>query len=271
MTLRDVDYKTLSDALFAYAGTSLDRRRAALLEARLEKIARSRGMDGVEPLIDGLRNSDNPAELIDDLVNCETSFFRDTPAFAALREYVIPQAMIKRDKVRRLRVLCAGCSTGQEAYSVAMMVREYFPELARWSVEITGIDVSMKRVERAAEGRYSEREVQRGVPRKLVPKYFQKDGDGLRMTAALRAFTQFRRANLTEAWPGLTDYDIVLLRNVLIYLDDTAKAAMLLRARDSLQNNGFLLLGAAETVAKARDAFRRAPWSGYPVYQRYDH
>ena len=272
MALCDVDYETLSQALRAYAGTSIDRRRADLLEARLEQIARARGMSGVTPLIDRLRPPFNEAtsDLVDDLVNCETSFFRDAPAFTALRDFVIPSAMKKRAEVRRLRVLCAGCSTGQEAYSVAMLVREHFPELSRWSVEITGVDISAKRVERAAAGAYSHRELERGVPASFLPKYFQQHNGQLRVIAALRAFTQFRRANLTESWPGLVGYDIVLLRNLLIYLDDTAKAVMLERAHDALRTSGYLLLGSAETVGAARKAFDRVPYPTYPIYTPHE-
>lgn len=272
MALCEVDYETLSQALRAYAGTSIDRQRAQLLEARLEQIARARGMSGVTPLIDRLRPpfDDNTSDLVDDLVNCETSFFRDAPAFGALRDFVIPRVMEQRAQVRRLRVLCAGCSTGQEAYSVAMLVREHFPELARWTVEITGVDISAKRIERAAAGVYARRELERGVPSTLLPKYFQRHEGQLRVIAALRAFTQFRRANLTEPWPGLMGYDIVLLRNLLIYLDKPAKAAMLGRAHDALRAGGYLLLGAAETVSAARPSFDRVPCSIYPVYTPHE-
>ena len=268
MALCDVDYEALSRALRAYSGTSIDRRRAELLEARLEHIARARGMNGVTRLIEHMRPpfDDATSDLVDGLVNCETSFFRDAPAFAALRDFVIPGVMEKRSKVRRLRVLCAGCSTGQEAYSLAILVREHFPELARWSVEITGVDISAKRIERASAGIYTTRELERGLPATLLPKYFQKHEGQHRVTAALRAFTQFRRANLTETWPGLIGYDVVLLRNLLIYLDDTAKAVMLERAHDALRTSGYLLLGAAETVSAARHAFERVPYAGYPVY-----
>ncbi len=272
MALCDVDYETLSQALRAYAGTSIDRRRADLLEARLEQIARARGMSSVTPLIDRLRApfDDATSDLVDGLVNCETSFFRDAPAFTALREVVIPGAMEKRADVRRLRILCAGCSTGQEAYSVAMLVREHFPDLSRWSVEITGVDISSKRVEHASSGVYSARELERGLPAAFLPKYFQKYEGQYRVIAALRAFTQFRRANLTEPWPGLVGYDIVLLRNLLIYLDDAAKAVMLGRAHDALRTNGYLLLGAAETVAAARHAFDRVRCAAYPVYKPHE-
>lgn len=266
MTLRDVDYQTLSDALRAYSGAAVDRRRADLLEARLEHIARARGMKGIAPLLDDMRT--DGSDLVDDLVNCETSFFRDAPAFAALRELIIPRVIAKRAPQRRLRVLCAGCSTGQEPYSVAMLLRESFPELLTWHLEITGVDISSKRIERATSGVYERREVERGVPQALVRRYFQEQSEQLRIIAPLRAIVQFRRVNLVEPWLGLVGYDVVLLRNLLIYLDDDAKAAMLRHARDSMHKQGFLLLGSAETARG--HAFDRVPWAPYPVYTPSD-
>ncbi len=268
MALCDVDYQTLSQALHAYAGTSLDRRRAELLEARLEHIARSRGMNGVTPLIDHLRPplDDSSSELVDGLVNCETSFFRDTPAFEALRAFVLPRVMERRAETRRLRILCAGCSTGQEVYSIAILLREHFPNFCASRVEITGVDISAKRIERAAAGVYTRREVERGVPSAVAARYFQPHDGQYRAVGTLRAMAQFRRANLAESWAGFVGYDIVLLRNLLIYFDASAKAAMLTRAHEALLGGGYLLLGAAETVSAARRIFDRAPWGGYPIY-----
>lgn len=272
MTLRDVDYQTVSEALRAYSGTSVARMRAELIEARLEQIARARGLRDVAPLIDNLRSPHDgtAGELVEGLVNCETSFFRDAPAFTALREHVLPAVMQRRAKVRQVRVLCAACSTGQEAYSVAMLVREHFPELARWNVEILGVDISAKRISRATAGVYSKRELERGMPPDLVSKYFQPYEGQHRVVAALRTFTQFRRVNLNASWMGLVGFDVLLLRNLLIYLDDTAKAGMLNAAHHSLQRQGFLLLGAAETVSATRELFERVPYPAYPIYTRRD-
>lgn len=269
MALCETDYRTLVQAMYAYAGTAVDRRRAEVLEARLRQIARARGMADVTPLIASMRRpiTAKTTDVVDGLVNCETSFFRDAPAFAALRDFVIPAAMQVRGNIRRLRILSAGCSTGQEAYSVAILLREHFQELSRWVVEIVGVDVSSKRVERATAGCYSPAELSRGVPESFITKYFQRDEDTMRAVTSLRTITQFRRLNLMEPWQ-LHSYDVVLLRNVLIYLDESAKSAVLEHAHASLSSGGFLLLGSAESLSTTRFAFDRASFPGYPAYAR---
>jgi chemotaxis protein methyltransferase CheR len=268
MAMRAPDLRTVTAALQAYAGTVVGLRRAEIIEARLHQMARARGLTTVEPLVEALRDPGSAlsSEVMDGLVNCETSFFRDSRAFDSLRDFVIPEVMARRASVRRLRILCAGCATGQEPYSVAMLIREKFPTLARWQVEICGLDVSLKRTERAAAGLFSRHEVERGLTQELVRKYFQPEGDKLRISASLRAFTQFRRLNLMERWPAVFGYDIVLLRNVLIYLDDAAKSCMLSEARRSLHAHGLLMLGAAERIPPTNNDFDRAAWSHYPVY-----
>jgi chemotaxis protein methyltransferase CheR len=147
-----------------------------------------------------------------------------------------------------------------------MLMREEFPELARWHIEITGVDVSQKRIERAASGLFSQHEIERGLTQAMVNKYFQPEDDKLRISASLRSFTFFRRVNLTERWPALFGYDIVLLRNVLIYLDDATKSCILSEARRSLHAHGLLMLGAAEQVPSTCRDFDRVQWAHYPVY-----
>ena len=268
MTMRAPDFRTVTDALQAYAGTVVGMRRAEIIEARLNQMAKARGFATFEPLVEALRDPESPAasDVMDGLVNCETSFFRDTRAFDSLRDFVIPEVMARRASVRRIRVLSAGCATGQEAYSIAMLMREKFPELSRWQIEICGLDVSLKRIERATSGLFSQHEVERGLTQDMVRRYFQPEGDKVRISASLRAFTHFRRVNLMQRWPAVFGYDIVLLRNVLIYLDDAAKSCMLSEARRSLHAQGFLMLGAAERVPPGSRDFDRAAWSHYPVY-----
>ena len=268
MTLKAADFATLAKALFAYAGSTLDERRAELLEAKLQQVAHNRGLAHITPLFEELRDPTAPLarELIESLVNSETSFFRDPRAFDALREHVIPTLVTKRAPLKRLRILSAGCSTGQEVYSIAMLVRESFPELAGWHVEITGVDVSAKRITRAREGLFTAHEVARGVPDPLGRKYFRAEGEEFRVVAALRTLTRFHCANLAERWQGLFGFDVVLLRNVLIYLDETVKSAVLREAHKALQVNGMLLLGAAETLDADKHRFERTAWSGYQVY-----
>lgn len=268
MALTPSDIHVLGKALYAFAGSSLDARRADVLESRLQQIAIIRGLTGIEPLVQELREPESAlaAELIESLVNSETQFFRDQRFFDALREHVFPAVIETRRPLKRLRVLSAGCSTGQEVYSVAMLLRESFPELARWHVELTGVDVSTKRIERSKAGLYTARELERGVPPDLAAKYFRVENNEFRVVSALRALTRFYPRNLAQRWSGLFGFDVVLLRNVLIYLDDEVKTAVLQQARGALQASGMLLLGAAETLDSSKHPFQRTAWSSYQVY-----
>ncbi|MBC7792063.1 MAG: protein-glutamate O-methyltransferase CheR [Clostridia bacterium] len=266
MALSDADLRTLAKALQSFSGGALDSRRAEMLEARLNQLANARGFQDLTPLFAMLREPLSAHELIEDMLNHETSFFRDTRFFEALRAYVLPAVITKRTPLKRIRILSAGCSTGQEVYSIAMLIRDVFPGLAGWSIEVTGVDVSSKRIARAKEGVFSTHELERGLSAALQQKFFQRDGENFRVSAAIRTLTRFYRLNLAEPWHGLFGYDVVLVRNVLIYLDDVTRSALLSHARHALHSSGMLLLGAAETLDSTKHPFQRTAWGPYSVY-----
>lgn len=185
----------------------------------------------------------------------ETLFFRDQHPFDALRSHMLPALVRARGKERRLRIWCAAASTGQEPYSVAITLRENFPELADWDVKLLATDLNCAVLARARSGRYSTLEVKRGLPASLLLKYFRAQGDEWQLKDEVRRMVQFSELNLLDAWGTLGPLDIVLMRNVLIYFDVETKKRILGQLRGQLARDGYLLLGGAETTANLDDAY----------------
>jgi chemotaxis protein methyltransferase CheR len=192
------------------------------------------------------------------MVTTETSFFRDVHPFETLRTTVLPDLLRRRRAERRLGVWCAACSTGQEPYSFALLVREHFSELAGWRVDILATDLSADVLARARAGRYGQIEVNRGLPAALLVKYFRQHGATWELNEDVRRMVEFRELNLTRPWPALPPADLIFLRNVMIYFDVETKRSILGRAARALRPNGYLLLGGAETTLNLCDSFRRA-------------
>jgi len=191
----------------------------------------------------------------------ETSFFRDRVPFELLRDKLLPELIRSNAQQRRLRLWSAACSTGQETYSLAMLLLEHFPQLAEWDVTILGTDVSQAACEAAKLGRYSKLEVKRGLPIGLLLRYFEADGEEWKVKDCLRRMVRFERANLCEPLPaglraGWMKFDVVLLRNVLLYFAAEERARVLLEVHARMQAKGALLLGTAEQAEDSTDLFR---------------
>jgi chemotaxis protein methyltransferase CheR len=197
--------------------------------------------------------------VVDALTINETSFFRDAHPFEALRTHILPELIEKRRASRTLRIWCAACSSGQEPYSVALTIKEHFPELAGWRVELVGTDLSPTMLDRAREGRYSRLEVNRGLPARLLVKYFEQDGTDYRIDDSVRRMVTFRPHNLASPWPSLPQTDVVFMRNVLIYFGLETKREILTKVKRVLRPDGYLLLGGAETTVHVDDTFTRTP------------
>ena len=187
----------------------------------------------------------------------ETSFFRDQHPFEALRKVVLADLIGRRRDGCRLHIWCAASSTGQEPYSLALLLREHFPELDGWKVFLLASDLSQAVLARAREGRYKQIEVNRGLPAALLVKYFEQHGTDWQLKPAIRAMVDFQEINLAQPWPALPRMDLVLLRNVMIYFDVATKKTILGRLARLLRPDGYLLLGGAETTFNLDDSFRR--------------
>ena len=187
----------------------------------------------------------------------ETSFFRDLHPFDALKKTLLPELVIKRGGERILNFWCAAASSGQEPYTVALLLREHFPLLADWTIRFIATDLSAEMVERSRAGRYSQLEMNRGMPAAFLVKYFQRQGVEWQVKEEIRAMIEFRQLDLVRAWPSMPPLDIIFMRNVLIYFDVATKKAILAKVRRLLRPDGYLFLGAAETTLNLDDNFER--------------
>ena len=258
MACSDSDYAYLRELVLNQSANLIDPSRNALFETRLTPIAQLAGASNLEGLVRVLRE-DRPAHLqravAEAMTINETSFFRDVKPFEALRLNVIPKVIEQKQAERKLRIWSAASSTGQEAYSVAMLLCESFPELARWDVKVIGTDISRGVVDYADRARYRRIEVNRGLPARMLVKYFERDGDEWQVTARVRALCEFQYANLCGTLPRLPVFDIVLLRNVLLYFPQQDRSCVFSDVYRQLSGQGYLVLGNAEQAEDSTNLF----------------
>jgi chemotaxis protein methyltransferase CheR len=238
----------------------LEPGKEYLVETRLAPIVRQLNLSSIGELISHLRCQRANGlyrQIVEAMVTTESSFFRDRHPFEDLRKVVIPDLMTRRRDERRLQIWCAACSTGQEPYSIALMIREHFHEFAGWRISLLASDLSRQVLEKAREARYNQIEVNRGLPAALLVKHFEQHGTDWQLKPTIRAMVDFQEINLAQAWPVLPRMDLVLIRNVMIYFDVETKKAILGRLARVLRPDGYLLLGGAETTFNLNDSYRR--------------
>jgi len=256
------DFETFSRLVKSESGLSMTPDKAYLLDARLRPVARKWKLNDLGQLAQALRTQHDLAQIRDvteALTVNESFFFRDTKPFDQLRDHLLPILLAARASSRKLRIWSAAASSGQEAYSIAMLVRECGPTIDGWTVDIVGTDLSTEILERARAGIYTSFEVQRGLPTKLLAKYFTRVGDRWQIVESLRRSVQFIRHNLMHDPAAFGTFDIVFCRNVLIYFDLPTKARVLHGIRRQMPADGYLLLGAAETVLGVSNDFASSP------------
>jgi len=221
------------------------------IETALSAILRERGIATLDELITILVMGKEPGlsdQVVEALLNNETYFFRDRTPFDTLSRHALPALAVHRASKKRLRIWSAGCSTGQEAYSLAMMFADQAEQWKGWTIDILGTDVSGAVIDRARSGVYTQFEVQRGLAITQTIRWFEESGDGWRIVDSLRKHVRFRMHNLLEPPPHLGGFDIVLCRNVLLYLSTEKKALAFERLASSMAADGYFMLGAGETV-----------------------
>jgi chemotaxis protein methyltransferase CheR len=249
MNISDFDY--IAALLKDRSGLIITPDKTYLLDARLMPIARDRKIASLDKLIDEMRSTKSEVlinAVVDAMTTNETSFFRDRHPFDAMKKNILPDLIRQRAAQKHLRIWSAACSTGQEAYSLSMMLRDEFPMLNGWRIEIVGTDISPSVVARAKEGVYSTFEVQRGLPIQLLVKHFDQTGEQWRIKPELRKMVDFRLFNLLGDLAPLGQFDIILCRNVLIYFDLPTKSRILDTMHNRLARDGALILGGAESV-----------------------
>ncbi|GAA4255652.1 chemotaxis protein CheR [Azospirillum formosense] len=241
------------------SGLVLTRDKAYLLESRLMPVARKWNMKGLEELAVTVRTRKDEAllrDITEAMTTNESSFFRDQKPFDQFKQIVLPKMMEARAAKRSIRIWSAACSSGQEAYSLAMMLSEDAAKLAGWRIEIVGTDISAEMVERSKSGIYTQFEVQRGLPIQMLVKHFKQQGDKWQISQQLRQMASFREFNLLGDLSGLGQFDIVFCRNVLIYFDQPTKTKVLEAIARQMPQDGVLYLGGAETVLGITDRFK---------------
>ncbi|MCC7015727.1 MAG: protein-glutamate O-methyltransferase CheR [Rhodospirillales bacterium] len=260
--MKPEDFEFMAALLRERSGLVLSSDKTYLLESRLIPVARKRGLKGLDGLADTIRRT-RPEPLIRDVIDAmttnESCFFRDIKPFDLFRDNVIPHLLAARADKKFFRIWCAAASTGQEPYSLAIILREQAARLAGWKCEIVGTDLSREVLERAKKGLYSQFEVQRGLPIRFLVKYFEKKEDQWQIKPEIRGMVQYRELNLLHDPNPLGAFDVVFCRNVLIYFDQPTKERILENISKLMPRDGMLFLGGAETILGGCDKFKPLP------------
>jgi chemotaxis protein methyltransferase CheR len=267
-TLSAENFARVAQLLRDECGLILEPGMEYLVRSRLAPVAERHDAASVNRLIDRLRGAGFNgllAEVVEAMVTAETSFFRDIHPFESLKNAVLPELIQRREASRQLNIWCAASSSGQEPYSIAILLWEYFPQLRTWRINLLATDISRVMLARSEAGRYSQLEVNRGLPTPLLLKWFRQEGSHWRIDERLRSTLTFSQMNLIQPWPAMPRWDLVLLRNVMIYMDIDSKRLILDRLTRVLAPDGYLLLGGAETTLNLNDSFIRheAPKAGF--------
>jgi chemotaxis protein methyltransferase CheR len=252
------DYEFLRKFLKDRSGLDLSADKQYLVESRLVPLARKAGLPGLAELVAKLKSAAEPlsTEVVEAMTTNETFFFRDKVPFDHLKATVLPELLRARASRRSLRIWCAASSTGQEPYSIAMCLKELGSTLAGWRVEIVATDLSQGVLEKSRAGLFSQFEVQRGLPIQLLVKHFTQVGELWQLNADIRGMVQFKQLNLLQDFTHLGAFDVIFCRNVLIYFDQDTKTNVFGRLAKRMEPEGYLMLGAAETVVGLTDAFK---------------
>ena len=256
------------------ASVVLDEGTNYLIDSRLMGMGRDRGFSTLAELASELMSKPESSlhrDVVERLLTGETSWFRDHHPFEILREEVIPKLMKARQSVQALNIWCGACSTGQEPYSIAMLLSEHFPILSSWRVRLVATDVSHRMLERTRKAEYSQLEINRGLPAPMLVKYFDQDGGNWTLRNSVRNMVEVAELNLVKSWDVLPQsIDLIFLRNVLIYFDIPVKKRILASVRRHLAPDGCLFLGGAETTFNIDDDFERPPTRTGGWYQLRD-
>jgi len=261
MALPQKDVKFIADLILRRAAIVLDERKDYLVEARLARIVQLIGAKNTEDLVQRLRSSPSPdleRRVIDAMTTNETYFFRDNDFYDDLRKVVIPGLLKSREATKTLNIWCAACSTGQEPYSVLMLLRTQFPELNNWRVRFIASDIATTVLATAKAGRYNQIEINRGLPKAMLDKFFTKEPGGSWVVSdELRRSIEFRQVNLIEPFVNFPRLDMVFMRNVLIYFGHETKRSIMSRIGELIHLDGLLFLGKAESTLTLSDIFER--------------
>ena len=271
MAISKDDFEYVSRLAHSESALVIEPGKEYLVETRLGPLAQREGFASLADFVQNLRSAMKINGLhykaIDALTTNETLFFRDFHPFEALRRSILPAVLEQRAAMRRLTIWSAACSTGQEPYSLAMLLLEHFPQLADWTVSILATDLSPTVLKRAKKGGYSQFEVNRGLPASYLVKYFAQQEDGWYIKDEVKKMVEFRPMNLIQPWPVMPPLDLVFIRNVMIYFDVETKKTILRKIRTCLLPHGYLFLGTAETTTNLDPQYQPVSHGKAVVYR----
>jgi chemotaxis protein methyltransferase CheR len=266
------DFEFLRTFLLERSAIVIGEDKRYLVASRLAPVARHYGIDSISTMVQQIRHTqdtDVATSVIEAMTINETLWFRDLKPFSALREELIPAVIERNQARRRLSVWSAAASTGQEIYSVAMLLRQDFPELDDWTCSLVGTDLSATVLEKARSGRFSTLEINRGLPVEMLTRFFTRDGAHYVIDESIRRTVSFSQLNLAGQWPVLLPkFDIIFLRNVLIYFENNTKERIIALISKQLAPHGYLVLGTAESVFSMSTGLTGHSVAGMTVWQK---
>ncbi len=271
MAITENDFNFLKKLVYDQSAIVLETGKEYLVESRLQPLAQKEGLKSIEELVQQIRlnkfgNGINK-KIVEAMTTNETSFFRDVHPFETLKKEILPPLIEKRKIRQELNLWCGASSSGQEPYSIAMILRENFPQISKWKINFYASDISQQMLDRCRKGLYTQMEVNRGLPATMLVKYFQRQGPDWQIKDELRRTILFREINLCGPWPYLPKMDVVFLRNVLIYFDVETKKTILNKINRLLSPDGALFMGAAESTLNLNENFARTPYKQSGCYQ----
>ena len=275
------DYAFVAKLLRERCALVLEPGKEYLIKARLTPVAQRNNLVNVPLLINRIRREGNNGlvmEVVEAMVTTETSFFRDIYSFETLKKTILPELIERRRTHRQLNIWCAASASGQEPYSIALLLKEHFPELVSWRVNISATDISQEMLARSRAGRYSQIEVNRGLPTLILLKWFRQEGVHWQLDDQIRNMISFSQLNLAQPWPAMPTWDLVLLRNVMIYFDIAVKKEILGRVARVLGARTGICSWAARKRPSASmirscavHRISRATTNSNPAARRHEH
>lgn len=270
MSISAADFDFVSAMVRQSSAIVLAPGKEYLVESRLLPLVKTAGVADVAQFVAALRRQPSGplrSQVVEAMTTNETSFFRDAHPFTALATTVLPELIKARAATRTINIWCGAASSGQEPYSIAMLIDEALAGRPGWTIRLLATDISAQMLERTRTGVYSQLEVNRGLPAPKLVKYFRREGSGWQVDQRLRSMVQTRLMNLDAPWPSMPAVDLIFLRNVLIYFDVPTKQRILGRVRATLKPDGYLFLGGAETTLNIDNGFERTQIGPAPAYR----
>ena len=270
MTISQSEFQYIADLVLNETAIVLDADKQYLVEARLSLLVHETGQENMSALIAMARIPDNKLlreHIIDAMTTNETSFFRDTRPFSDLKDIIMPDLIKARSDTRQINIWCAASSSGQEPYSIAMTLHSNFKILKDWKLNITASDISSKVLTKARGGKYSQIEINRGLPKDMLSRYFTPVESDWVINDELRNMIDFRKINLINPYTGMPKFDLIFIRNVLIYFNEETKKLILNKLADLMKPDSLIILGGTETPMNITDLFERYQKAHASVYQ----